>query len=127
MKPATANDARPSVTLGDVSKDKVVRLRATDEERARWSAAAKKADLTMSEWLRFLANGASYTAIDAAIDHHRRVDLAPVDRANSTEETKMRHRYVVLRGVAGRGVLAVYTVMPDGHVTRLPQIPKGIR
>jgi len=56
MKPANTNAA---VTLGDVPKDFMIRIRVTEEDRERWQAAADADQRTLSDWLRVVANAAS--------------------------------------------------------------------
>ena len=43
-------------------RDQRVVLRVLDEERDAWKAAAKRADLDLSDWLRGLANAAASAA-----------------------------------------------------------------
>lgn len=59
MKPANMNAATDSGTLADVSRDDLVRLRLTTEERERWQAAADADQRTLSDWIRVVANAAS--------------------------------------------------------------------
>lgn len=59
MKPANTNAAPGSGTLADVSRDVMIRVRVTEEDRERWQAAADADQRTLSDWLRIVANAAS--------------------------------------------------------------------
>lgn len=52
--------------LSDVSRDFVVRLRLSPAEHAAWTAAAKKAEITMSEWIRRRVQGTTVIEAPAA-------------------------------------------------------------
>lgn len=47
----------------DVKRDQVLQIRLSIEERAAWDAAAKAAELDLSEWIRRRCNGT--TTIEA--------------------------------------------------------------
>jgi len=51
---------RPKLDEGEARDERIV-LRARADERERWARAAKRAGLTLSDWLRGLAEGASVT------------------------------------------------------------------
>ncbi len=47
--------------LADVTRDKVVQVRLSTEERDSWRAAAAAAGLEMSEWIRRRVSGVAIT------------------------------------------------------------------
>ena len=49
---------RPKMDEGEARDERIV-LRARADERERWTSAAKRAGLTLSDWLRGLADRAS--------------------------------------------------------------------
>ncbi len=51
----------PGGKLADVTRDKVVQVRLSAEERDSWRAAAEAARLEMSEWIRRRVSGVAIT------------------------------------------------------------------
>jgi uncharacterized protein (DUF1778 family) len=60
--------ARGRPPQDDATRTRTVRVRVTVDQEARWRAAADACGVSLSEWLRELAEGAAERALDEADD-----------------------------------------------------------
>jgi uncharacterized protein (DUF1778 family) len=60
--------ARGRPPQDDATRTRTVRVRVTGDQETRWRAAADARGVSLSEWLRELAEGAAERALDEADD-----------------------------------------------------------